>query len=82
MKKLSVTLVGSKLEIGISGLLKIISVILLGSLLLISAGCKKEGPLEKAGKKIDKAIEKTGDKLEEAGKEMQRALEDAEEKKQ
>lgn len=64
-----------------TGLLKIISVILLGSLLLMSAGCKKEGPLEKAGKKIDKAIEETSDKLEEAGKEMQKAFKDAEEKK-
>lgn len=81
MKKLSVSLVASVLEDATSGLLQIISVILLGSLLLACAGCKKEGPLEKAGKKIDKAIEKTGDKLEKAGKEMQKALEDAEGKK-
>ena len=65
------------LEVGISGLLKIISVVLLSSLLLISAVCKKKGPLEKAVNKIDKAIEKTGEKLEEAGEEMQKALEDA-----
>ena len=63
-----------------SVLRKIISVILLGSLLLISAGCKKEGPLERAGKKIDKAIEKTSDKLEETSEEMQKAFEDAGEK--
>ncbi len=81
MKKLSVTLVAFMSEVGMSGLLKIISVILMGSLLLMCAGCKKEGPLEKAGKKIDKAIEKTSDKLEEAGENMQKALEDAEERK-
>ncbi len=81
MKRLSVTIVAFMLEVGMTGLLKIISVILLGSLLLMSAGCKKEGPLEKAGKKIDKSIEETSDKLEEAGKEMQKAFKDAEEKK-
>jgi len=26
-------------------------------------GCKKEGPLEKAGKKIDKTLKKAGDKF-------------------
>lgn len=81
MRKLSVTLVVSLLEVGMSTLMKIISVILLSSLLLIYAGCKKKGPLEKAGKKIDKAIEKSGAKLEEAGEEMQKTLEDAKEKK-
>ena len=69
------------MESSMSIILRIISIILMGSLLLISSSCKKEGPLEKAGKKIDKAIEKTGDKLEEAGKEMQKTFEDAGEKK-
>ena len=32
------------------------------------SGCKKEGPLERAGKSIDKAIEKTGDQIEKIGK--------------
>lgn len=32
------------------------------------SGCKKqEGPLERAGKEIDRAAEKTGEKLEKAG---------------
>lgn len=30
-------------------------------------GCK-EGPLERAGKKVDKAVDKTGDKLKEMTK--------------
>ena len=29
-------------------------------------GCKKEGPLEQAGKDIDQAVEKAGDKIEDA----------------
>ena len=31
------------------------------------SGCPKEGPVEKAGKKVDKAIEKTGEQIEKAG---------------
>jgi predicted small secreted protein len=31
------------------------------------AGCEKEGPAEKASKKVDKVIEKAGEKVEEAG---------------
>lgn len=28
--------------------------------------CEKEGPAEKAGKKLDEAVEKAGDKIEDA----------------
>ncbi len=36
------------------------------------AGCgPKEGPLEKAGKKVDKAVEKAGEKIEKAGEKIQ-----------
>lgn len=34
------------------------------------SGCAKEGPLEKAGKKIDKAIEKAGEQTEKAGEKV------------
>ena len=34
------------------------------------SGCKKEGPLEKTGKSIDKAAEKTGEKIDEVGKKI------------
>jgi predicted small lipoprotein YifL len=30
------------------------------------AACHKEGPLEKAGKKVDNAVEKAGDKIKDA----------------
>lgn len=32
----------------------------------LPAGCKQEGPVEKAGRQIDKAAEKVGDKIDEA----------------
>ncbi len=37
-------------------------------LLLISIfwGCEKDGPLERAGEKVDNAIEKAGDNIEDA----------------
>ena len=38
------------------------------------SGCTKEGPLERAGKKVDKAIEKTGEHIEEAGDKIKDAV--------
>ena len=36
------------------------------------AGCgPKEGPVEKAGKKVDKAVERAGEKIEKAGEKIQ-----------
>ena len=37
-------------------------------------GCTKEGPAEKAGKKIDKTIEKAGDQIEKAGDKVKDAV--------
>jgi hypothetical protein len=31
--------------------------------LALPAGCKQEGPVEKAGRQVDKAVEKVGDSL-------------------
>jgi hypothetical protein len=31
--------------------------------LAAAAGCKQEGPVEKTGRQIDKAVEKAGDKI-------------------
>lgn len=42
--------------------------------LLAYAGCeKKEGPMEQAGKSVDKATEKVGEKIEKAGENIQDA---------
>ena len=40
------------------------------------SGCTKEGPAEKAGKKIDKAVEKTGQEIDKAGDKVQDAVKD------
>jgi hypothetical protein len=41
------------------------------------SGCTKEGPAEKAGKKIDKTLEKAGDQIEKAGEKVRDTLKDA-----
>jgi hypothetical protein len=45
----------------------VIAALVAGFLLSGVSGCKKEGPMERTGKEIDKAAEKTGDKIEKAG---------------
>lgn len=41
-------------------------------------GCEKpEGPAERAGKSVDKAIDRAGEKIEEAGESIQDAAKDA-----
>jgi uncharacterized protein YjbJ (UPF0337 family) len=53
---------------------------------LVGVGCEREGPVEKAGKKVDQAIEETKDKLhpegpvEKAGKKVDQAVEEAKDK--
>jgi hypothetical protein len=41
------------------------------------ASCEKEGPAEKAGKKVDNAMEKVGDQLEKAGDKVEQATDKA-----
>lgn len=60
-------------------LARLISVMLLLGLSL-SACVKKEGPAERAGKKVDKALEKIGDKIEDAGDKVEDAADDAKDK--
>jgi hypothetical protein len=43
----------------------------------LSACEKKEGPAERAGKEIDKAVEKAGQNIEKAGQQIQDAAKDA-----
>ena len=41
------------------------------------SGCqKKEGPVESAGKQIDKTVEKAGQQLEKAGDKIEEAIKD------
>ncbi len=39
--------------------------------------CKKEGPAERAGKQVDKAVEKAGQQAEKAGDKIEDAARDA-----
>lgn len=48
--------------------------LVMSALLAALAGCQKqEGPVEQAGKEVDKAAEKVGDKIEKAGESIQDA---------
>jgi len=49
-------------------ILKKLILVFFSCMIIVSfAACKKQGPAERAGEKIDKTIEKAGDKIEEAG---------------
>jgi predicted small lipoprotein YifL len=41
------------------------------------AGCEQKGPMEKAGKKIDKAVEDTGKEVQKAGEKAADKLDEA-----
>ena len=48
--------------------------LVVGALLAALSGCQKqEGPAERAGKEVDKAVEKTGQQIEKAGERIQDA---------
>jgi len=51
----------------------IIAALVLGILAAGLSGCKKkEGPLERTGKEIDKAVEKTGENIKDAVKDIKK----------
>jgi hypothetical protein len=53
----------------------VIAVLVLGILAAGVSGCKKkEGPMERTGKEIDKAAEKAGEKIEKAGDKIKDAV--------
>jgi hypothetical protein len=62
----------TKIRIGIAAALAT-SVLVLG----LSACEKKEGPAERAGKEVDKAVESAGKQIEKAGQQVQDAAKDA-----
>jgi predicted small lipoprotein YifL len=46
--------------------------VVVGALLVALAGCQnKEGPAERAGKEVDKAVDKVGQQIEKAGDSIQ-----------
>ncbi|MBK7593197.1 MAG: hypothetical protein IPO75_15420 [Betaproteobacteria bacterium] len=54
------------------------AVLVTGALLVVLSGCeKKEGPAERAGKEMDKAVDKVGQQIEKVGDSIQDAARDA-----
>ncbi|MGW8187404.1 MAG: hypothetical protein ACWGNK_09050 [Desulfobacterales bacterium] len=51
--------------------------VLFGCLSIGVLACEKEGPAEKAGKKVDQTVEKAGDKMQEAGEAVKETAEEA-----
>ncbi len=45
---------------------KVVSVFCSGIIIVSFTACKKEGPAERAGKKIDEFVEKAGEKIKES----------------
>lgn len=46
----------------------------IGALIAVLSGCQKpEGPVEHAGKEVDKAVDKAGQQIEKAGDDIQDA---------
>lgn len=50
------------------------AVLVMSALLVALPGCQKqEGPMEQAGKKVDKTVDKAGQQVEKAGESIQDA---------
>lgn len=62
-------------------ILKKIILIIFSSMIIVSlAACKKEGPAERAGQKIDETVEKAGEKIKESAEKAGDKIEEAGEK--
>lgn len=55
----------------------VITVLIVAVLMFGLLGCTKEGPVEKAGKKVDETVQKAGEQIEKAGEKVQEAVQDA-----
>jgi hypothetical protein len=57
---------------------KLVQTVITGLMMIVLMagpfGCTQEGPVEKAGKKVDKAIEKAGEQIEKAGEKVKDAV--------
>ncbi|MFA6055116.1 MAG: hypothetical protein WC769_07080 [Thermodesulfovibrionales bacterium] len=62
-------------------ILKKIILVFFSCMIIVSfTACKKEGPAERAGKKVDEAVEKAGEKIKESAKKAGDKIEEAGEK--
>ena len=57
----------------------VITALIMIVLMVGLSGCPKEGPAEKAGKKIDQTVEKAADQIEKAGDKVRDAVKDVKE---
>lgn len=56
----------------------LLSLIAISALALFVSACEKpEGPAEKAGKEVDKAVQSAGEKIEQIGDKIQEKAKDA-----
>jgi hypothetical protein len=58
---------------------KLLMVLCLGMALSLLAACEKEGPAERAGKKLDQMMEETRESMEEAGEDVEKEYEEMKE---
>jgi len=59
----------------------VIAALVMGALIAGLFSCQKnEGPAERAGKQIDKAVEKAGQQMQKAGEKIEDAVKDANKK--
>ena len=59
---------------------KILLVFFSCTIIVSFTACKKEGPAERAGKKIDETVQKTGEKIKESAEKAGDKIEEAGEK--
>jgi hypothetical protein len=52
----------------------------LGFALGMLVGCEQQGPAQKAGEKVDKAVDQAGKTMQKAGEKVEEAAKDAEKK--
>ncbi len=52
-------------------------VLAVGALVAVLSSCQKEGPAERAGKELDKAVENAGQQIEKTGEKIRDAAKDA-----
>jgi len=53
---------------------RIVGAVVAGMLICALAACQKEGPAEKAGKEIDKAMSSAGNQIQAAGDKVREAV--------
>jgi len=78
-RKIQDTVIHPRKEIRMIKLGKSVMAALVMSALMAGLFCcqKKEGPVERAGKQVDKAVEKAGQQIEKAGEKIEDAAKDA-----